>query len=296
MSLTEARSLLLVNCGQLLTLRGPRRPRTGKEMAELGLIRNGALLIRDRIVAMVGPGDRVSKSQEARGAIRLDARGNVVLPGFVDSHTHALFAAPRVEDYVARIQGASYAQIARAGGGIRASARRVRSASERVLADHLKKVIGLFLEYGTTTVEVKSGYGLELVQEVKMLRAIRAAASPGAVELVPTLLAHDLPVHFTHKRARYLELVIRRLIPQVAREGLAECFDVFCDRGFFSVAEAKELLGAAAQAGFKLKLHAEQLARTGAARMAAGLNAISVDHLDHLTDAYSTVAIGLGLG
>ncbi len=285
MSLTEARSLLLVNCGQLLTLRGPRRPRTGKEMAELGLIRNGALLIRDRIVAMVGPGDRVSKSQEARGAIRLDARGNVVLPGFVDSHTHALFAAPRVEDYVARIHGASYAQIARAGGGIRASARRVRSASERVLADHLKKVIRLFLEYGTTTVEVKSGYGLELVQEVKMLRAIRAAASPGAVDLVPTLLAHDLPVHFTRKRARYLELVIRRLIPQVAREGLAECFDVFCDRGFFSVAEAKVLLGAAARAGFKLKLHAEQLARTGAARMAAGLNAISVDHLDHLTDA-----------
>ena len=126
MALTEARSLLLVNCGQLLTLRGPRRPRTGKEMAELGLIRNGALLIRDRIVAMVGPGDRVSKSQEARGAIRLDARGNVVLPGFVDSHTHALFAAPRVEDYVARIQGASYAQIARAGGGIRASARPTR--------------------------------------------------------------------------------------------------------------------------------------------------------------------------
>jgi len=127
--LTEARPLLVVNCGQLLTLRGPRRLRAGREMAELGLIRNGALLIRDRIVAMVGRGDRVGRSPDALKAVRLDARGKVVLPGFVDSHTHALFAAPRVEDYIARISGASYSQIARAGGRIRASARRMRSAS-----------------------------------------------------------------------------------------------------------------------------------------------------------------------
>ncbi|MGH7474170.1 MAG: imidazolonepropionase, partial [Candidatus Methylomirabilales bacterium] len=132
-------------------------------MAELGLIRNGALLIKDRIVAMVGRGDRVGRSPDARKAVRLDARGKVVLPGFVDSHTHALFASPRVEDYVARISGASYSQIARAGGGIRASASRVRSASERVLTERLRNVARLFLEYGTTTAEVKSGYGLDLV-------------------------------------------------------------------------------------------------------------------------------------
>ncbi|MGH7209048.1 MAG: imidazolonepropionase, partial [Nitrospiraceae bacterium] len=252
-------------------------------MAELGLVRNGALLIKDRIVAMVGRGDRVCRSPDARKAVRLDARGKVVLPGFVDSHTHALFAAPRVEDYVARISGASYSQIARGGGGIRASARRMRSASERVLIERLKNVVRLFLEHGTTTAEVKSGYGLDLVQELKMLRAIRAVAEDAPCELVPTLLVHEIPARYTTERARFLQLVRRRLIPRVARERLAEFFDVFCDRGYFSLAEAKELLGAAASAGFKLKLHAEQLARTGAARMAAGLNAVSVDHLDHVS-------------
>ena len=285
MPLTEARPLLVVNCGQLLTLHGPRRLRAGREMAEVGLIRHGALLIRDRMVAMVGPGDRVGRSPDARRAVRLDARGKVVLPGFVDSHTHALFAAPRVEDYVARISGASYSHIARAGGGIRASASRVRSTSERVLTERLRNVARLFLEYGTTTAEVKSGYGLDLVQEMKMLRAIRAAAEGAACELVPTLLVHEIPARYRNKRARFLQLVRQKLIPQAVREGLAEFFDVFCDRGYFSLAETKELLGAAAGAGLKLKLHAEQLVRTGAARMAAGLNAVSVDHLDHLSEA-----------
>ena len=204
---------------------------------------DGALLIRDRMVAMVGPGDRVGRSPDARRAVRLDARGKVVLPGFVDSHTHALFAAPRVEDYVARISGASYSHIARAGGGIRASASRVRSTSERVLTERLRNVARLFLEYGTTTAEVKSGYGLDLVQEMKMLRAIRAAAEGAACELVPTLLVHEIPARYTNKRARFLQLVRQKLIPQAVREGLAEFFDVFCDRGYFSLAETKGLLG-----------------------------------------------------
>lgn len=284
MPLTEARPLLVVNCGQLLTLRGPRRPRAGREMTGLGLVPNGALLIKDRTVAMVGRHDHVCRSPEARQAVPLDAGGKVVLPGFVDSHTHALFAAPRVDDYVARISGATYSRIARAGGGIRASARHIRSTSERVLTERLKHIVRLFLEHGTTTAEVKSGYGLDPLQELKMLRAIRAVAEAAACNLVPTLLVHDIPARYANRRAWFLQLVRGRLIPRVARERLAEFFDVFCDRGFFSVAEAKELLGAAASAGFKLKLHAEQLARTGAARMAAGLNAVSVDHLDHLSE------------
>lgn len=280
----QGRPLLVVNCGQLLTLRGPCRPRAGKEMSELGLIRNGAVLVRDQVVAMVGPEDRVSRSPDARGAERLDARGQVVLPGFVDSHTHALFVAPRVDEYEARIRGASYAEIAKAGGGIQASARRMRAADERMLTDHLRKVIGLFLEYGTTVAEVKSGYGLEVEPELKMLRAIRAATARDDFELVPTLLMHDVPARLRSRRARYVQLVIGRLIPQAAREGLAEFFDVFCDRGYFTLAESKQLLSAAARAGLKLKLHAEQLAHTGAARMAARLKAVSVDHLDHLTE------------
>ena len=252
-------------------------------MAELGLVRDGALLIKGQVVVMAGRGDRVCRSPEARKAVRLEAHGKVVVPGYVDSHTHALFAAPRVDDYVARIRGASYLQIARAGGGIQASARHVRAAPELVLTERLKNVARLFLEHGTTTAEVKSGYGLEPDQELKMLRAIRAAAEGSACELVPTLLIHEIPAREANRRARFLELIRQRLIPQVAREGLAEFFDVFCDRGYFSVAEAKELLRTAASAGLQLKLHAEQLAWTGAARMAAGLHAVSVDHLDQLS-------------
>lgn len=281
----EEKPLLVVNCGQLLTLRGPRRPRAGQEMTALGLVRNGALLLRDRTIQLVGSKDRVCKAPESRGAVCLDARGKVVLPGFVDSHTHALFAASRVDDYVARIGGAAYQQIAKRGGGIQASARRVRSASEPALVGHLERVVKLFLEYGTTTVEVKSGYGLEIAQELKMLRAIRSVATRGTFDLVPTLLAHDVPARFRTKRTQYIELVNRELIPQVAREGLAEFFDVFCDRGYFSLAETKTMMNTAASAGFQLKLHAEQMTHSGAARMAVGLRSVSVDHLDQVTDA-----------
>ncbi len=281
----EEKPLLVVNCGQLLTIRGPRRPRAGQEMTALGLVRKGALLLRDRTVQLVGSEDLVCKSPESRSAVCLDARGKVVLPGFVDSHTHALFAATRVDDYVARIGGATYEQIAKRGGGIRASARLVRLASEPALVNHLEGVVKLFLEYGTTTAEVKSGYGLEIAQELKMLRAIRTVATRGTFDLVPTLLAHEVPARFRTKRTQYIELVNRELIPQVAREGLAEFFDVFCDRGYFSIAETKVIMNVAASAGFQLKLHAEQLRHSGATKMAVRLQSVSVDHLDQVTEA-----------
>jgi imidazolonepropionase len=253
-------------------------------MSDVGLIRNGAVLIRAATVELAGPQDRVARSGVARAAECIDLRGRIVLPGFVDSHTHALFGASRVDEYEARIRGATYSEIAEAGGGIQASARRIRSISEQKLVRRLTGVVGRFVEHGTTLLEIKSGYGLELAQELKMLRAIKKTARRVMVELVPTLLIHDVPARLKARRAVYLRLLVRRLIPVVARRRLAECFDVFCDRGYFSVAEAKTLLEAAAQAGLKLKLHAEQLAHTGAARMAAGLGAISVDHLDHVSD------------
>ena len=163
--------------------------------------------------------------------------------------------------------------------------KKLRTATAETLKKRAHAALQEFAAHGTTTLEAKSGYGLDLVQEMKMLRAIRAAAEGAACELVPTLLVHEIPARYRNKRARFLQLVRQKLIPQAVREGLAEFFDVFCDRGYFSLAETKELLGAAAGAGLKLKLHAEQLARTGAARMAAGLNAVSVDHLDHLSEA-----------
>jgi imidazolonepropionase len=254
-------------------------------MREVGLIRNGAVLIEGQRVEQVGPQDRIIRSPPARGARLLDAQGKVVLPGFVDSHTHALFAASRVGEYEARINGATYSRIARAGGGIQASARHILRASQQSLIRRLLGTLQLFLEHGTTTVEVKSGYGLELSQELKMLRAIRGGAQASPLDVVPTLLIHDLPTRYKSRRAEYLHTVINRLIPEVVRERLAECVDVFCDRGYFSVAEARALLTAAARAGFKLKLHAEQLAHSGAALMASNFHALSVDHLDHLREA-----------
>lgn len=252
-------------------------------MEALGMIRRGALLIQGGLVSRIGSDDSVSRLPEARRAACVDAGGKVVLPGFVDSHTHALFAAPRLDDYIARIKGATYEQIARAGGGIRASARLMRNAGERALADHLRRVIRLFLEHGTTTLEVKSGYGLEIDQELKILRIIKAAR--GQADLIATLLIHDVPSRFKRRRTDYLDLVKGRLIPQVAREKLADYCDVFCDRGYFSVVETKDLLSVAASFGMRLKLHAEQMARSGAAVMAATLGATSVDHLDHVTGA-----------
>lgn len=284
MSPAKSKALLVRNCGQLLTLRGPHRPRRGREQIDLNMIRDGAVLIRGDSIVAVGADREIRKSVEARWAVELDACGQVVLPGFIDSHTHALFAAPRLDDYVARLQGSNYSQIGQAGGGIRASARHIRSAGESSLCRRLQQAIDLFLEHGTTTAEVKSGYGLEITQELKMLRAIRVVAGRTAFDLIPTLLIQDVPDAFRRRRRSYLDLVIRRLIPQVVRQGLAEFFDVFCDRGYFSLSETKLLLAAASQAGLQLKLHAEQLGPSGAARMASAFKAVSVDHLDHLAD------------
>lgn len=254
-------------------------------MREIGLIRKGAILIKGDRIEQVGPQDQILRSSPARTARHFDARGKVVLPGFVDSHTHALFAASRVDEYEARIRGATYSQMARAGGGIQASARHIRRAGRPSLVRRLLDTLRLFLEHGTTTVEVKSGYGLEPSQELKMLRAIRGAAHASPLDVVPTLLIHDVAARYRSRRAAYLRAITERLILRVARERLAECFDVFCDRGYFSIAETRTLLTAAARAGLKLKLHAEQLARSGAARMASELGALSVDHLDYLRDA-----------
>jgi imidazolonepropionase len=278
-------SLLVDNCGQLLTLQGENRPRRGREMAELRVIRNGAVLIRNGAIAAIGAGHRIRKAPEARRAIKLDAQGCVVMPGFVDSHTHALFVGSRVSEYVARIQGATYEDIARAGGGIQSSAKHMRSTRSQALVDHLHRAARQFLEYGTTTIEIKSGYGLEVGQELKMLRAIRTAACGLDVDVVPTLLIHDVPNRFKIERPVFLQQVVRDLIPHVAREGLAEFCDVFCDRGYFSMSETKQLLNAASRAGLALKLHSEQLMHSGSASLAASLGAVSVDHLDYVKAA-----------
>jgi imidazolonepropionase len=276
----------MTGCRQLLTLAGPV-PRRGRALRELGIIRDGALLVRDGAIRAAGPRRRVERLPEARRAEKLDVGGRVVLPGFVDSHTHLVFPAPRLADYELRIRGAhaaSHRKMARKEGGILETVRQLRGATESELARKTRAHLAACAAYGTTTVEAKSGYGLDERNELKILRVHRALAREGPLELVSTFLgAHVLPPEFRRRPEAYVDFLARRIIPRVAGEGLAEFCDVFCDRGAFSVAQARKVLTAGRACGLESRLHAEQLARTGAARLAIELNAASADHLEQIT-------------
>ena len=280
-----ARDLLITGCKQLLTLRGGW-PRRGRALGELGLIRDGALLIRDGRIAAVGPRWSLERLPAARRARRLDLGGKIVLPGFVDSHTHLLFAASRVEEYEQRIAGASYEEIAQRGGGILSSVRRLRRATPGELLQRARRWLQEFAAHGTTTLEAKSGYGLDSASELKTLRLYRQLRREQPLELVPTFLgAHVVPPEFRGRADAYIEYLARKLLPRVAAEGLAEYCDVFCDRGAFTVAQARRLLSAGRAVGLAPRIHAEQLARTGAALLAVELNAASADHLEKVSAA-----------
>lgn len=280
-----ARELLLTGCKQLLTLRGPC-PRRGAALGELGIVRDGAVLVRDGRIAAAGPRKKMETRPDARRARRLDLGGKIVLPGFVDSHTHLLFAASRADEYEQRIAGASYEEIARRGGGILSSVRKLRRAAPGQLLQRARGWLQEFAAHGTTTLEVKSGYGLDLTSELKTLRLYQQLRREQPLELVPTFLgAHIVPPEFRGRADAYIEYLARKLLPRVAAEGLAEFCDVFCDRGAFTVAQAWRLLAAGRAVGLVPRLHAEQLARTGAARLAVELQAASADHLDKASAA-----------
>jgi len=286
MTPATSRPLFLHSAAQLLTLAGPPVPRRGAALAELGIIRNGALLTRRGEILRVGTTRQLSGEARSLKAHSIDCRGRVVMPGFVDSHTHLVFAGNRVEDFVQRIQGATYEEIARAGGGIAQSARLLRKTPEGELVAQAGRFLAEFAAHGTTTVEVKSGYGLNVAGELKMLEVIRRLRRVTSLELVPTLLAaHVLPPEYRGRAKAYVELMARRLIPVVAKEKLAEFVDCFCDRGAFGLEDCRKLLAAGARHGLVPRLHAEQLCRTGGTQMAIEAGAASADHLDHVTDA-----------
>jgi imidazolonepropionase len=279
-------ALFFRDAEQLLTLAGRPVPRRGPDLGELGIVRGGALLVVNGEIAAVGRARELESAARQLKAQTLDCRGRVVMPGFVDSHTHLVFAGSRVEDFVRRLEGATYEEIARAGGGIRLTARLVAEASPRALVQQALAFLDEFAACGTTTAEVKTGYGLDVENEIKLLRVIRqlGANSQTKVELVPTLLAaHALPAAFGGRRKDYLDVVIGRLIPSAAQQKLARFIDCFCDRGAFGVTECRRVLSAGGALGLIPRLHAEQLARTGGTRLALELDAASADHLDHLT-------------
>jgi imidazolonepropionase len=206
------------------------------------------------------------------------------MPGFVDCHTHLIFAGSRVEDFDQRIRGKTYEEIAAAGGGIRFSAKQLRRASATELVSQAKRIVSQFAAHGTTTIEVKTGYGLGVAGERKTLQVIQGVQNVSPLELVPTLLAaHALPAEYASRRQAYLNLVLQRLIPMVARKKLAEFIDCFCDRGAFSVSECRTVLATGRRYGLFPRLHADQLAHTGASQLAIELGAASADHLDWLT-------------
>ena len=277
--------LLLTHASQLLTLRGQTAPRRGNQMQDLSIIPDGAILIHSGAIVAVGPTDEVTGHSLAASAEEIDCRGKVVLPGFVDSHTHPAFTAPRLVDFEKRITGATYDEIAEAGGGIRSSLAGVRETSAEQLAQHVTRALDQMAEQGTTSVEAKSGYGLSFECEMKSLRAIKHAAQHWPGTVIPTLLgAHVVPPEYRDHPDAYVAIVCEQMIPTVAKEKLAEYVDVFCEKGAFTLEQSVKILRAAVQHGLKTRVHVCQLTQLELSPLLA-LHPASLDHMDYVSDA-----------
>lgn len=287
----STRPVLLVNIGQLLTLRsvlGNSGPRRGDELTDLGIIEDGAVLSVGGRVVSVGTSHQALRDswikKNRNRLIEIDCAGKVALPGFVDSHTHPAFVSPRLVDFEKRIAGASYEQIAEAGGGIRSSVEGVRSAKKPELTAQILSALQEMMTQGTTTVEAKSGYGLSLNSELKSLEAIQVAAAQWPGTVVPTLLgAHVVPVEFKNQPQKYVDLICGQMIPQASKRKLARFVDVFCDRGAFSEQDCLRIFAAAQKNGLQVRAHVSQLARTVLANLLS-MNPVSLDHVDHVDD------------
>ena len=279
-----ANATAIVNIGQLVTLAGAARPRVGLALGNLAIVSDGALLIENGSIVAVGRHDEI-KSKIPADAEIVDAEGRCVTPGFVDAHTHLVFAGNRAAEFEQRIAGATYQEIAAAGGGILKTVALTRAASEDELLVAATRHRDWMLRGGTTTLEAKSGYGLDRETELKMLRVIRRMNDEGPARIVPTLLAaHTVPPEYKERRAEYVRFVSEELIPEVAAQKLAEYCDAFCDDHAFTVDETRTVLSAAKRYGLKLRIHAEQFRPGTGAELAAELGAATADHLETATD------------
>ena len=284
---TNMTSLAVLHASELVTLSGPKRPRVGTELSSLGIIRDGGMLVRDGKIEKVGPSDEIEKN--LGDAEIVDARGCIVMPGFVDAHTHLVFAGDRLADFERRSRGETYEQIAKAGGGIWSTVEKTRAASEPDLLAQAKKHANWFLRCGTTTVEAKSGYGLTVDDELKILRVLRQLNEEVPLEIVPTFLgAHAIPRKLSADE--YLNLVISEMLPRVVAEKLAEFSDVFCERGYFDIDQSRKILSAAKKVGLSMRGHVDQLTNSGGAKLMAEMGATSADHLEH-TDEEGIAAL-----
>lgn len=286
----SAKALLLTNIAQLLTLHsgsdkpGPRR---GSDLKELGIIRDAAVLCLGGKIVSVGKSKDALRDpwlkKNRKKVLEIDCSNKVVLPGFVDSHTHPVFLSPRLVDFEKRIEGASYEEIAAAGGGIRSSLKGVREAGKRILAEKVLAVLREMAAHGTTTVEAKSGYGLTVESELKSLDAIRDASTHWQGTVVATLLgAHVVPREFQGRSGKYVELVCKQMIPRAAKRKLAPFIDVFCDQGAFTAAETIQIFGAAKQHDLGVRAHVGQLSET-VLQPLLRFDPASLDHMDHVS-------------
>ncbi len=278
-------NLLIKNIRQLATVPAAgKRFKTGQAMNDLGIIEDAVVLIENGTITWAGKTADFDKSVPD-SIDTLDAEGLVALPGFVDSHTHTLFAGTREDEFALRNAGKSYTEIAAAGGGILSTVAAVRAATKKELKKYARKHLDGMLRSGTTTVEIKSGYGLNESDEVKMMHAINELAEEQLIGIAATFLgAHAIPPEYAEKPNEYVDLICFRILPYLVRRKMLQFCDVFCDSGFFSVDQARQILGTARTLGIGIKIHADQLSQIGAPALAAELCAVSADHLEKIDD------------
>jgi len=277
---------LIRNTAEVLTCAGPA-PRRGHAQADARSIARAAIAAHEGRIVFIGFESLLSEEVELTpGATIVDARGGAVVPGFVDPHTHVVYSGDRREELRRRLAGLTYKDIAAEGGGILSTVVATRAATEAQLAADTRRRLDEMLRCGTTTCEAKSGYGLTKESELKMLRVVRALAADHAIEISPTFMgAHEIPIEYRDRRRAYVKLLVEEMIPAVAREGLAEWCDVFCETGVFTRDESREILQAARAAGMKLRIHADELGRSGGSELAAELPVRSADHLIYIDEA-----------
>ncbi|HTY64620.1 MAG TPA: imidazolonepropionase [Acidobacteriota bacterium] len=276
---------LISPCAQLLTLAGTAGARRGKGQTDLGLVEDGAVWMVDGRIQMAGHRDNVEQAVGSRRISRISAEDCVVMPGFVDCHSHPVFMESRIRDFEQRIMGRTYQEIAARGGGILSTVQKVRTATQEELIRKSLPRLWSFLKHGTTTLEAKSGYGLNMEAELKMLEAIQKLNALTPLELVPTFLgAHEIPSEYRDNPGAYLGEILNSILPEVARRRLAEYCDGFIEPDIFGLAAAETLFSEARKHGLKPRLHADQLSRSGATRLGVRMGAVSVDHLDRIED------------
>ena len=277
--------LALIDIKQLISVAaGGNKAKTGKEMRDIGIIPNGAVLIEDDRIVWVGKMENLSMADLKETDV-VDCMNKIVMPGFVDSHTHAVFGGSREEEFAMRAQGATYQEIAARGGGILNTVRSTRAASKKELKKSTRRWLAGMMRHGTTTVEMKSGYGLEKNNEIKLLEVINELKHEEVMTVVPTFLgAHAVGPEFQGRTSEYIDEVINAMLPYVVSHSLASFCDVFCEQGYFSPGETEKILTKASSMGLKVKVHADELSSSGGAEISARCNAISADHLEHISD------------